>query len=179
MPTARVSLALALAAIAAPACQSVDHNYDDIVTRTIAGPRAVLGDSNTYAWAGALADVRDPDGRWTEPGFDIGTEITALVNRELGERGFVEVDVNPDLLVYYGIGIDMENVEMVQTNDDNPSHFQSIPKGAMAVTIAEASTQRIIWIGAAQGDIGQNRPMDVVRGRLDYAVDEMFERFPN
>ena len=55
---------------------------------------------------------------WAEAQFDIGAEITHLVDTELRDRGMTEVSESPDVLVMYAVGVDMKALDLVTDTDD-------------------------------------------------------------
>ena len=56
--------------------------------------------------------VNDPLGKWEPPGFDADAEIKFLIDRELRKRGMSQNSIDPDLVVVFAAGIDMDALEL-------------------------------------------------------------------
>ena len=72
-----------------------------------------------YTWLGSAAIVFDPEGRWEPPNFDADAEIQFLINSALRKRGLYENANDPDLIVAYAAGIDMESMK-IKTDKVDP-----------------------------------------------------------
>ena len=84
----------------------------DIEVETESNPKIDFAGYQSYSWLGSAAILRDPEGRWEPPNFDADAEIVFLIDRELRARGKVESQADPDMLVFYGAGIDMDNIDI-------------------------------------------------------------------
>jgi hypothetical protein len=155
-----------------------NQNTSDIVIDTDSDPKANLAGYKTYAWFGTAAVLNDPEGNWNPPDFDAGAEIGFLIDRELRARGMIESQSDPDLLVMYGVGIDMENVEFKIDPDSEMEELANVPRGALAVILVDADTSLAIWAGVATAEMKQNPDSEIVRQRLDYAISSMFRQMP-
>lgn len=155
-----------------------NQNTGDIVVETDSDPKANLAGYKTYAWLGAAAVLNDPEVRWNPPEFDAGAEIKFLIDRELRARGMTESQADPDLLVMYGVGIDMENVEFKIDPESQMEELANVPRGALTVILVDADTDFAVWGGVATAEMKQNPDSDIVRQRLDYAISSMFRQLP-
>ena len=147
----------------------------DIEVDAEADPKANLAGYKTYAWLGSAAILYDPQGKWEPPAFDADAEIKFLIDRELRNRGIKEVAVNPDLIVGFAAGIDMEALELVESKETKLEVLENVPKGALVVVLLDGATGIPVWAGAARGNVQQEISSDDVRKRLDYAVTRMFK----
>ena len=147
----------------------------DIEVDAEADPKANLAGYKTYAWLGSAAILHDPRGKWEPPAFDADAEVKFLIDRELRNRGIKEVGVNPDLIVGFAAGIDMEALELVENKESKLQVLENVPKGALIVVLIDGATGIPVWAGAAQGNVQQEISSDDVRKRLDYAVTQMFK----
>ena len=150
----------------------------DISIETEHDPKVALAAYKSYAWLGNAAILNDPEGRWEPPNFDADAEITFLINRELRARGMVESQVDPDMLVFYGAGIDMESFEIKVDPQTDLEQMINVPMGALAIVLIDTQSELAIWAGIATGEIKQDPDPEVVRKRLAYAVEKMFARLP-
>lgn len=167
-PVFSALLVLFLVACASPLTQ-------DIKVDAEADPKANLAGYNTYAWLGSAAILNDPKGKWEPPEFDADSEIKFLIDRELRSRGMKEVAVNPDMIVGYAAGIDMEALQLVEDKESKIKMLQNVPSGSLVVVLIDGSTGNAVWAGAAVADIHQDISSEDARKRLDYAVTQMFK----
>jgi hypothetical protein len=150
----------------------------DISIETETNPKVAFNGYKTYSWLGVAAILNDPEGRWEPPAFDADAEITFLIDRELRARGMVESQVDPDLLVFYGAGIDMESVEIKIDPDTDLEQMVNVPRGALTVILIDGESELAVWGGVATAEVKQDPDPEVVRKRLAYAIEKMFARLP-
>jgi len=174
MKIASTFLLTVVAAVAMSGCTS---QFTDIQIDTRANPEVNLGTYRTYAWVGAAAMIVDPDNEWTPSDLDVGAEIRFLVDRELRKNGLAEVVDNPDVLVAYGVGIDMKAMKVV-IDEDQTERFENLELGGVLVALADATTREVVWGGSAVAKLLEEPDRDLTRQRLDYAITEMFKKFP-
>lgn len=150
----------------------------DISIETETNPKVDYQGYKTYSWLGAAAIVNDPEGRWEPPAFDADAEIAFLINRELHARGMVESQVDPDMLVFYGAGIDMQSVDIKLDPETNLEQMVNVPRGALTVILIDGESELAIWGGQAIAEIKQDPNPEITRKRLAYAIEKMFARLP-
>lgn len=167
-PAITALLVLFLTACASPLTQDIEVDAE-------ADPKANLAGYKTYAWLGSAAILYDPKGKWEPPEFDADAEIKFLIDRELRKRGMQEVAVNPDMIVGYAAGIDMEALQLVEDKESKIQMLENVPSGSLVVVLIDGSTGNAVWAGAAVADVQQEISSDDVRKRLDYAVTQMFK----
>ncbi len=143
-----------------------------------ADAKANLKGYKTYAWLVSAQILYDPAGQWEPPQFDADAEVKWLIDRELRKRGMTEVAANPDIIIGFVAGVDMEALELTENPETKLVKVKNIPKGALALIFIDASTGYPIWIGSAEGNIQEKPSTETVRKRLDYAVSEMFKLLP-
>ena len=151
----------------------------DIMVETDVDPKANLSGYSSYAWLGAAAIVFDDKGQWEPPQFDADAEIKFLIDRELRDHGMTEDSVNPDLIVAYAAGIDMDSMEMKTDPETDLEVLKNVPVGALSVILIDAGTELAVWAGVATADIKEDATPETTRKRLDFAVSEMFSKLPH
>jgi len=151
----------------------------DIMVETDSDPKANLSGYTSYAWLGAAAIVFDEKGQWEPPQFDADAEIKFLIDRELRHRGMTEDSVNPDLVIAYAAGIDMDSMDIKIDPESGIEALENAPIGALTVIMIDAETGLAIWAGIATADIQENPTPEATRARLDFAVSEMFSKLPH
>ena len=87
-------------------CASVPTK--DIEVDAQADPKANFSGYKSYAWLGSAAILSDIYGQWEPPTFDADAEIKYLIDRELRKRGMLQNSTDPDLIVAFAAGIDMD-----------------------------------------------------------------------
>ncbi len=158
------------------ACATVPT--DDIEIDAKGAPGFELSQYKSYAWLGSAQIVNDPQGEWEPEGFDADSEVRFLIDREMRERGMVEVVRAPDLVVAFLAGIDMDVLEL----KDNPDKGATAPvlektsRGALGIVFIDPATRQPVWAGAALATVKANRSIPDIRARLDYAVSGIFKK---
>ena len=170
----KTSLAITLILFLLSACASSVTR--DIEVEAEASPKANFSGYKTYAWLGSAAILNDPQGRWEPPEFDADAEIKFLIDRELRGRGMSETSSNPDIIVIYAAGIDMESMDLATDPATELEVLENIPRGALTVILVDGETGLAIWAGLATANIAENPSSDVQKQRLDYAVTQMFKK---
>jgi len=153
--------------------------FKDIRVVTQANPKVNFGGYRSYAWTLAAAVVRDPDREWAPPNLDIAGEIKFLVNRELRARGMTEVSDSPDVLVMYGVGVDMKALNIVDDPKDDSVQFEQVPKGGVVVIFADPESLSVMWVGSAVADLMEEPTAELAKKRLEYAVKKMLKKLPS
>jgi hypothetical protein len=156
-------------------CASVTK---DIRVETEADPKTSFSGYSSYSWLGSAAILYDPKGKWEPPQVDADAEIRFLIDRELRARGMTESSANPDLIVAYAAGIDMETLKIEVDPESSLQTLTNLPMGALVIALIDAKTRVAIWAGVATAEIQENPDQEVVKKRLDYAVSSMFKRLP-
>ena len=149
----------------------------DIRIETETAPGIDLAAYQTYGWLLSAKVVNDPYGNWEPPGFDADSELRFLINRELRDKGLNEVTRQPDLLVAFAAGINMEVFEINTEPGSDIYNLTNAPKGALVVMLVDRTTNRPVWAGSAEGDVKSDRTTEEVGKRLAYAVKTMFRNF--
>ncbi|MFT7671238.1 MAG: hypothetical protein ACI8X5_003955 [Planctomycetota bacterium] len=152
--------------------------YPDIVVESEASTEANFDGYSSYAWVAAAAAIRDPDGTWAIPDLDIGAEIMFLTNQELRGRGLSEVAADPDLLVMYGVGIDMKSIDAVVDEEAGTTSLKEVPKGGVVIIVSDAKTRRVVWTGSAEANLLEQPSEELGKKRMGYAISAMFKKSP-
>ncbi|MHC4990211.1 MAG: DUF4136 domain-containing protein [Planctomycetota bacterium] len=178
MRTFRACLVCLWLSVALLGC-ATDSAFKDIKIETEANAKVNAGAYDTYAWVAAAAAVLEGERQWNPPDLDIGAEITFLVDRELRAKGMTQVTQSPEVLVLYGVGVDMTAMQEVDTTTEGGQEFENIPQGGVLVILVDAATAQPIWAGSARANISEEPSAELAKKRLDHAVTQMFKRFPS
>ena len=121
--------------------------------------------------------LNDPEGRWKPPAFDANAEIIYLINSELRKRGMSETSSNPDMLVAYAAGADMDALKLKQNPDTKITNLENVPQAGLVVVLIDPQTEFVTWVGVATAEI-KNLDEAAAKKRLEYAVKNMFKQLP-
>ena len=171
---ALTSCALVFLGVFATGCVSAE--FRDIAVDSESNPKINFDGYSSYAWAAAAVAVRDPDAEWSPPNFDIGAEITHLVDTELRDRGLTEVSDSPDVLAIYAVGVDMKALDVVTGTDDGVMHFTQVPKTGLKIILVDPGTRQVMWVGTAEANITEEVTADLARRRMKYAISKIFKK---
>jgi hypothetical protein len=150
----------------------------DITVDAEADPKTSFTGYSTYTWLGSAAIVYDPEGKWEPPQFDADAEIRFLIDRELRARGMSENSVNPDLVVAYAAGIDMDSMDIKIDPESDLAVLEKIPLGALVIVLIDGNTGTAIWGGTATAEIQESPDQETIKKRLDFAVTQMLKKLP-
>ena len=160
-------------------CASTSSVTEDILVKTDSDPKANLSGYTSYTWAGSAAIVFDEKGQWEPPQFDADAEIKFLIDRELRDHGMTEDSVNPDLIIAYAAGIDMDSMDIKTDPESGLEALENAPAGALMVIMVDAQTGLAVWAGVATADVKESPTPETTKQRLDFAVSEMFSKLPH
>lgn len=173
----RIKLGIAMGIIFLLAgCATVQTQ--DIKVDAQADPKANFSGYKTYGWLGAAAIVNDAYGRWEPPQFDADTEIAFLIDRELRKRGMSQISVDPDMVVAFAAGIDMDALQLKVNPTTEMNMVENVPQGGLMVALIDSDSGFVIWVGTATAEIQEDPDTKTVKARLDYAVSKMFKKLP-
>ena len=150
----------------------------DIQVDALSDPKANFSGYKTYAWLGTAAIVNDPRGQWEPPQFDADAEIMFLIDRELRKRGMSVNTANPDLVIAFAAGIDMDALGLKVDTKTKKDMLENVPQGGLVVVMTDSESGFVIWIGAATAELQESPDTQTVKARLDHAVTQMFNEFP-
>ena len=157
-------------------CASVPTK--DIQVEALSDPKVNFSGYKTYTWLGAAAIVNDPHGQWEPPQFDADAEIKFLIDRELRKRGMLENKTNPDLVIVFAAGIDMEALELKVDAKTKMDMLENVPQGGLVVVLVDSRSGFVCWIGMATAEVQESSDTKTVKARLDHAVTQMFKKLP-
>jgi len=157
-------------------CASVPTK--DIQVDAQADPKANFSGYKTYAWLGSAAIVNDAYGQWEPPAFDADAEIKYLMDRELRKRGMSENSADPNLIVAFAAGIDMDALGLKVDPETKMDMLANVPRGALVVVLLDRSSGFVIWVGVATAEIQESPDTHTVKARLDYAVTRLLKKLP-
>ncbi|MHC4559828.1 MAG: DUF4136 domain-containing protein [Planctomycetota bacterium] len=157
-------------------CASVPTK--DITVDAQADTKANFSGYKSYVWLGSAAIINDPYGRWEPPAFDSDAEIKYLIDRELRKRGMSENSVDPDLIVGFAAGIDMDALGLKVDPDSKKNIITKVPRGGLVIVLVDSQSGFVIWLGVATADIQKQPDAKTVKARLDYAVTQLLRKLP-
>ena len=169
-------LLLFVSAMLLSGCSSIPTK--DIEIDAVADPKANFSGYKDYAWLGSAAIISDPYGQWEPPEFDADAEIKFLIDRELRKRGMSENSANPDLVVAFAAGIDMDALGLKMDPESKIKTLANVPSGGLLIALVDADSGTVIWVGVAVAELTEQPDVETVKGRLNYAVTKLFKKLP-
>ena len=165
---------IAIGAFIVSSCATITQ---DISVETHAHPNIDFNKYKSYAWVGSAQIVFDPIGQWEQPTLDTDEEVKFNINRELRNKGLIEVQSNPDLLVAFAAGVDMTVLELKEDPETKKQVLTNVPKAALVVALIDATTGYTVWLGFAEGEVQEQQTIENISTRIDYAVTEIFKPY--
>jgi len=151
----------------------------DIAVRAVADPKVDFSGYKSYVWLGAASIVNDPLGQWEAPDFDADAEIKYLIDRELRKRDMTQNSLDPDLIVAFAAGIDMDALGLKVNPETKMKTLENVPQGGLLIALVDSKTGFVIWTGQAKAELMDQPDTDTVKARLDHAVTQLFRKIPN
>jgi hypothetical protein len=150
---------------------------DDISIEAEADPKVNFSGYKTYAWLGSVGIVNDPEGHWEPPAFDADAAIISIADEALSKRGMSKVDSEPDMVIAYALGVDMEALQVKVNPDTKLSSLEDVPQAGLVMIMLDPETEFVTWIGIATAEV-KNLDSETVQKRLEYAVKGMLKKLP-
>ena len=150
----------------------------DIKFESQSDPKANFSGYKSYTLLGSATIVNDSLGQWEPPSFDSDAEVKYLIDRELRKRGLSEVSNNPDLIVAFAAGVDMDAFELKVNPETKMDMLANMPQGGLVIMFIDSQSGFVIWVGAAVAEIQESIDAKTVKARLDYAVTQLFKKLP-
>ena len=152
---------------------------DDISFESMLAPEANIPEYKTFAWIASETELYDPQGYWQASGLNAKAEIIDAVNKGLDKSGFVEVRQNPDFVVLYSAGINMQWLEFKKEPITGKKVVTHIPKAALSIVFIDVKTELPIWLGSAQATLHKDMPVEIAKKRIHYAVQGILKTLPS
>ena len=150
----------------------------DIEIDAQADPDIDFASYETYAWLGASAIVNDPNNQWNASTFDAAVEVKNQVDSRLQKRGMSEDTSDPDFLIGFAAGVDMEALDLKEDPDTKMDVLANVPQGGLVLVFVDAESGFVSWVGVATGDVQDETDDETIKKRLDYAVDQLIKKLP-
>jgi hypothetical protein len=144
----------------------------------------------TYAWVNNLPKTTRPF---------MALAITGAVDEELGKRGLTKVDRNPDILVAFHGGTELQgsfaaedptysSIGGAPATDPtgwagSPSVAgQQVQKGSLVVDLIKAQAQgaggeHLVWRGTAKANLDYEKKSKLLE-QVNKAIEKMFKEYP-
>ena len=128
MQILRTAAAVTLALLAT-ACGSTGPDVSDILVDASTKEGVTLDSKTTYAWGGGVESILAPDAKWAKPHPDVLADITRITNANMKAKGMTEVEESPAMLLYYGVGVDMAVMNLIEGKGDDHNRIDPMEIG--------------------------------------------------
>ena len=132
----------------------------------------------TYQWAKTTTKVNAPDNKWLIPELDFENFTKNTIKQYLGKQGLKYSKDSADITVSFGLNINMAAHKYLLFGDADGNVAIPSPKGALTIVITNKKTNTLIWTAWASSDYKQLDKV-IAKKRMEYAISEMFNKFPN
>lgn len=132
----------------------------------------------TYQLLLETTKINDPNNKWHVPNFDLENFIKNTINNELKKRGLKHSNTQADIIVSYGFDINMTSRKLKLFGSAEKGFFINKPKGALTIIITNQKTNETLWLAWAKSEVKQ-LDTETAKKRIEYAIVEMFKKFPN
>jgi hypothetical protein len=144
----------------------------DIKVEKATSKKVDLRGYKTYAPLLAKGVLVDSQGIYSSKNMNLEAEINNMIKTELDKRGKEQVMSNPDFLVAYVAGVDMDVIRAKVRKQDQIQLTQ-VPAASLAILFIDAQTNALIWMAVSEGELRQDLDVEKTRKRLHYAIRKM------
>lgn len=177
MRTARTILFVILAIVTVAWAQKIKTGYDK---------SADFSSYKTYAWTQAQPSPIQPL---------VATIIAADIDHELSARGLRKVEKDPDLLVAYYAGANVQSAfahtdpgylstggipppnATMWTGSLPATAMPQVVKGRLIVDLADARKQQLVWRASAEAKLDYEKRSKIY-DTVNKVIPKMFEQYP-
>jgi hypothetical protein len=180
MMTSRWARTAVLSALLLPciaAAQKIKSGYDK---------SADFSSFKTYAWTQAQPSPIQPL---------VATIIVANIDRELSARGLRKVEKDPDLLVAYYAGANVQSAfaqtdpgylstggipppnATMWTGSLPATALPQVVKGTLVIDLADARKQQLVWRASAEAKMDYEKRSKIY-DTVNKVIPKMFEKYP-
>jgi len=118
----------------------------------------------------------DENNEYKQRGYSVSEFIKGVVPRELVDLNRMESTSNPDFLVSYVAGVNMNAVKEL-VDDAGKKHIATVPNKALAIVLIDTQTNQIIWISSAQTQTSKKFTDKESKERIEETIEDMFDQF--
>jgi hypothetical protein len=142
--------------------------------------RADFAGYKTYAWmeGQSTSDMRIS----SSADVDLDGSIRDAVNKQMVEKGFAEVDENPDVLLKYHVGYRSTayttSFGMHYHEKVGWSETETVTDGQLTIDFVDSKTEMVVWRGTAWGALNVDPNQTIVNKNVNRAVGEIFKQYP-
>ncbi len=145
---------------------------NDIEVESVSNDKANLKAYKTYQFLEDSGIVEeDKNGKLKRSNSEVAELVEEVINEQLQRHGKKPTAKDPDFLVAYVGGSNMEAV-VAKVNADGKQIIEKKPAAALLIMLVDADTGEILRIATAEGDL-KNQPIEEKRARIEYAVKKM------
>jgi hypothetical protein len=133
----------------------------------------------TYAWMPLPEDERAVSGKWMQA----DEWLRVAMDREMMDKGFTKVDVNPDVFLAYSFGAADRISGPVDYSVPYKSDYKNAEVwhqggGILIIDIVNAKTERLAWRGIADAAINVDPTPEMMEKNINRAVEKTMDQYP-
>jgi hypothetical protein len=146
----------------------------DIEVATQTNAKVNLDGYTSYAWLATADLMIDKNDAFKKRSYNVHEFIQSKITKELLNEDKIETSSNPDFLVSYVVGVDMDAVKK-SVDDDGKAYLENIPEAGLAILLIDPSNQRVIYAGSAETNLDESATDEESKERIVYAIEEILD----
>jgi hypothetical protein len=148
----------------------------DIKVSSKTSPKVNLEGYKTFAWLPVATLLKDESQQYKARGYNVNDYMESQINKALLNAGKTLSQENPDFVVTYIFGADMDAMKE-KLDDEGKAIVSNVPKVGIVALCFDAKTLKVIWAASAEANVQKDATDEVSKKRIDYAVEKMFSDF--
>jgi len=149
---------------------------ENIVIKTYKNQKVNLDGYKKYQWLVGAKIVVDDKKKWRGRAYNINTFVERQIANELMDREIYKTQINPDFLISYVVGINMDALEEA-VHKDGEKYFKTVPEAGLGIVFLDPLTKKIIWASQAESVLKLEISDEESKKRVAYAIKQMFSKF--
>jgi len=146
----------------------------DIEVATQTNAKVNLDGYTSYAWLASADLVIDENNVLQKRDYNVHEFIQSKITKELVNEDKIETSSNPDFLVSYIFGVNMDAIKK-SVDDDGRAYIENIPEAGIAILLIDPSNQRVIYAGTAEAKLDESVTDEESKERIVYAIEEILD----
>ncbi len=151
------------------------YTTKDITTHTNEH-KSYIYKEKTFQFLEVKTQLNDPDNKFQTSGFELGNFVKQTINKELIKHGLKHSSSDADIIVSYGIGINMTAQSFNLFGNKEEGFLTNKPKGALTIIISNKKSHEVLWEAWTNAQYKQLET-EVAKKRIKYAISELFKEF--
>ena len=164
-----LNLLIALSIVLLSGCASKDN----ITIKTYKDQKINFTAYKTYQWLVGSNILIDDKKEWRARLYDMNRYVELQIAKQLMSKDIIKTQKNPDFLISYVVGINMEAIKE-RVDKDGERYFKNVPEAGLGIVFLDPQTKKVIWASNAEATLKPELSDEESKERLSYAIEQMF-----